>query len=123
MQGGTIRGSLNLPAQSLFLTLPTIYNVLAATQVQDVVFYCGKRHDPYNRPNRRAKSDRRIVSRPRSAHCGLVCRLSGRQTGAFAKVLGVGGWNQGMGEGRARIHGVDGWLRADSMGEYRGALG
>ncbi|KAL1995861.1 hypothetical protein VTN49DRAFT_727 [Thermomyces lanuginosus] len=40
-EGGTIRGSLNLPAQSLFLTLPTIYNVLAATQVQDVVFYCG----------------------------------------------------------------------------------
>ena len=42
MQGGTIRGSLNLPAQSLFASLPTLYALLANTSVKQVVWYCGK---------------------------------------------------------------------------------
>lgn len=39
--GGTIRGSLNLPAQSLYPTLSTLYNLVRAAGVKDVVFYCG----------------------------------------------------------------------------------
>ncbi|BCS26621.1 putative arsenate reductase (Arc2) [Aspergillus puulaauensis] len=39
--GGTIRGSLNLPAQSLYPTLSTLYSLVRAAGVKDVVFYCG----------------------------------------------------------------------------------
>ncbi|KAL4933305.1 putative arsenate reductase (Arc2) [Aspergillus undulatus] len=40
-EGGTIRGSLNLPAQSLYPTLPTLYALVESGGVRDVVFYCG----------------------------------------------------------------------------------
>ncbi|KAJ5585223.1 uncharacterized protein N7459_005023 [Penicillium hispanicum] len=40
-EGGTIRGSLNLPAQSLYPTLPTLYTVLANSGVKYVIWYCG----------------------------------------------------------------------------------
>lgn len=40
-EGGTIKGSLNLPAQTLEQSLETLYTLLTATQVTDVVFYCG----------------------------------------------------------------------------------
>ncbi|KAJ5102292.1 hypothetical protein NUU61_004514 [Penicillium alfredii] len=39
--GGTIRGSLNLPAQSLYPTLPTFYSLLQNSRVKHVVWYCG----------------------------------------------------------------------------------
>ncbi|KAJ8102363.1 Rhodanese-like domain-containing protein [Lipomyces tetrasporus] len=39
--GGTIRGSLNLPAQSLYPTFPTLYSLLANAKVSQVVWYCG----------------------------------------------------------------------------------
>ncbi|KAL2863420.1 putative arsenate reductase (Arc2) [Aspergillus lucknowensis] len=40
-EGGTIRGSLNLPAQSLYPTLPTLFALVRSAGVKDVVFYCG----------------------------------------------------------------------------------
>ncbi|KAL1967000.1 hypothetical protein VTN77DRAFT_3524 [Rasamsonia byssochlamydoides] len=40
-EGGTIRGSLNLPAQSLYPTIPILYSILSETKVQAVVWYCG----------------------------------------------------------------------------------
>ncbi|KAL2813305.1 Rhodanese-like domain-containing protein [Aspergillus granulosus] len=40
-EGGTIRGSLNLPAQSLYPTLPTLFNIVKKAGVRDVIFYCG----------------------------------------------------------------------------------
>ncbi|KAL2009691.1 hypothetical protein VTN00DRAFT_5498 [Thermoascus crustaceus] len=40
-EGGTIRGSLNLPAQSLYPTLPTLYALASAGGVGSVIFYCG----------------------------------------------------------------------------------
>ncbi|KAF9886881.1 hypothetical protein FE257_011004 [Aspergillus nanangensis] len=33
-EGGTIRGTLNLPAQSLYPSLPTLYNLLSAGGVK-----------------------------------------------------------------------------------------
>ena len=39
-QGGTIRGSINLPAQSLWPTIPTLYSVLKAASVRKVIWYC-----------------------------------------------------------------------------------
>ncbi|KAJ5374676.1 hypothetical protein N7517_006682, partial [Penicillium concentricum] len=40
-EGGTIRGSLNLPAQSLQPTIPTLYSVLSQGRITNVVWYCG----------------------------------------------------------------------------------
>lgn len=42
LQGGTIRGSLNLPAQSLYPTIPTLYSLLSNSGVKHVVWYCGQ---------------------------------------------------------------------------------
>jgi arsenical-resistance protein 2 len=39
-QGGTIRGSINLPAQSLYPTIPALYSVLKAAGVRKVIWYC-----------------------------------------------------------------------------------
>jgi arsenical-resistance protein 2 len=38
--GGTIRGSINLPAQSLYPTIPTIYSLFKAAGVVKVIWYC-----------------------------------------------------------------------------------
>ncbi|KAJ5779691.1 hypothetical protein N7457_007411, partial [Penicillium paradoxum] len=40
-EGGTIRGSLNLPAQSLYATIPTLHSVLLQAKIANVVWYCG----------------------------------------------------------------------------------
>ncbi|KAJ5647629.1 arsenate reductase (Arc2) [Penicillium lividum] len=40
-EGGTIRGSLNLPAQTLYPSLPTLYTALAGGNVKQVLWYCG----------------------------------------------------------------------------------
>ncbi|ORY54700.1 Rhodanese-like domain-containing protein [Pseudomassariella vexata] len=40
-EGGTIRGSINLPAQSLYPALPTLYGLFKAAGARKVVFYCG----------------------------------------------------------------------------------
>ncbi|EAA28186.1 hypothetical protein GE21DRAFT_8483 [Neurospora crassa] len=40
-KGGTIRGSINLPAQSMYQTLPTIYDMFKAAGVKKAIFYCG----------------------------------------------------------------------------------
>ncbi|KAK4138980.1 Rhodanese-like protein [Trichocladium antarcticum] len=40
-EGGTIRGSINLPAQSLYPTLPAVYATLRAAGLRKIIFYCG----------------------------------------------------------------------------------
>ncbi|KAL4906721.1 hypothetical protein BDW74DRAFT_137010 [Aspergillus multicolor] len=40
-EGGTIKGSLNLPAQSLYPSLPTLFALVRGAGVKDVIFYCG----------------------------------------------------------------------------------
>lgn len=39
--GGTIRGSINLPAQTLYPSIPSLYTVFKAAGVNQVIFYCG----------------------------------------------------------------------------------
>lgn len=41
-QGGTIRGSINLPAQSLYNSLPTLLSLCEAAKIDTVIWYCGK---------------------------------------------------------------------------------
>ncbi|KAL2258378.1 hypothetical protein VTK26DRAFT_8326 [Humicola hyalothermophila] len=40
-EGGTISGSINLPAQSLYPTLPSIYALFKSAGVRKAIFYCG----------------------------------------------------------------------------------
>lgn len=40
-EGGTIRTSLNLPAQTLYYSLPTLYTLCRNAGVEEVIFYCG----------------------------------------------------------------------------------
>ncbi|KAI8648636.1 Rhodanese domain-containing protein [Fusarium keratoplasticum] len=39
-EGGTIRGSINLPAQSLYPTIPTLYSLFESARVQKIIWYC-----------------------------------------------------------------------------------
>ncbi|KAK4121215.1 Rhodanese-like protein [Parathielavia appendiculata] len=40
-EGGTISGSINLPAQSLYPTLRSVYALFKAAGLRKVIFYCG----------------------------------------------------------------------------------
>ncbi|KAK5050434.1 hypothetical protein LTR84_003715 [Exophiala bonariae] len=40
-EGGTIKGSINLPAQSLYPSLPTLLTLCQAAGVKKVIWYCG----------------------------------------------------------------------------------
>ncbi|KAH0405437.1 hypothetical protein KCU89_g21, partial [Aureobasidium melanogenum] len=40
-EGGTISGSINLPAQSLYPTIPTLYAMFKAAGISKVIWYCG----------------------------------------------------------------------------------
>ncbi|KAK7598585.1 hypothetical protein V3481_000208 [Fusarium oxysporum f. sp. vasinfectum] len=39
-EGGTIRGSINLPAQSLYPTIETLYTMFKSAGVQKTIWYC-----------------------------------------------------------------------------------
>ena len=41
-EGGTIRGSINLPAQSFFMNRAVLYDLAKRAGVKKVAFYCGK---------------------------------------------------------------------------------
>ncbi|KAH9904974.1 Rhodanese-like domain-containing protein [Xylariomycetidae sp. FL2044] len=40
-EGGTIRTTINLPAQSLYPSIPTLYNMFKAAGVAKVIWFCG----------------------------------------------------------------------------------
>lgn len=39
--GGTVRGSLNIPIQSLAYAVPTLFSLTLSANVSDVIFFCG----------------------------------------------------------------------------------
>ncbi|KAM6534196.1 hypothetical protein FALCPG4_007128 [Fusarium falciforme] len=39
-EGGTIRGSINLPAQSLYPSIPTLYGMFKARGLRKIIWYC-----------------------------------------------------------------------------------
>ncbi|KAF2687101.1 arsenate reductase [Lentithecium fluviatile CBS 122367] len=39
--GGTISTSLNIPAQTLYPSIPTLYSLFASAKVERVIWYCG----------------------------------------------------------------------------------
>jgi len=48
-EGGTIKGSINLPAQSLYPSLPTLLDLCQAAGVKQVIWYCGSSRGRGNR--------------------------------------------------------------------------
>ncbi|KAI0194281.1 Rhodanese-like domain-containing protein [Xylaria flabelliformis] len=40
-EGGTVRGAINLPAQTLYPTIPTLYQLFKNAGVRHVIWYCG----------------------------------------------------------------------------------
>ncbi|MCJ1397813.1 hypothetical protein MMC11_001009 [Xylographa trunciseda] len=40
-EGGTIRGSINLRAQTMYHSIPTLYSLFSKAKVQTVIWYCG----------------------------------------------------------------------------------
>ncbi|SPO04111.1 related to arsenate reductase (Arc2) [Cephalotrichum gorgonifer] len=48
-EGGTIQGSINLPAQSLYPTIPTLYSIFKAAGIQTVIWYCSSSKGRGNR--------------------------------------------------------------------------
>ncbi|KAH7031374.1 Rhodanese-like domain-containing protein [Microdochium trichocladiopsis] len=40
-EGGTIKTSINLPAQSLYPTIPALYKLFETAGVKQVIWYCG----------------------------------------------------------------------------------
>merc|ERR1712000_603574 len=48
-EGGTIRGSINLPAQSLYSTIPSLYTLFSTAGVRSVIWYCGSSRGRGNR--------------------------------------------------------------------------
>ncbi|KAK2591266.1 hypothetical protein QQS21_011047 [Conoideocrella luteorostrata] len=41
-EGGMIQGSINLPAQSLYPTIPTLYNIFKAAGLRKIIWFCCK---------------------------------------------------------------------------------
>ncbi|KAI7344741.1 hypothetical protein KC331_g2486 [Hortaea werneckii] len=48
-EGGTITGSINLPAQSLYPTIPALYDIFHAAGARRVVWFCGSSRGRGNR--------------------------------------------------------------------------
>ena len=42
-EGGTIKTSINFPAQTLYQTRPVIYRLCKQAGIKKIIFYCGKR--------------------------------------------------------------------------------
>ncbi|KAH8160972.1 hypothetical protein CIB48_g7279 [Xylaria polymorpha] len=40
-QGGTVRGAINLPAQTLYPTIPALYQLFKNAGIRHVIWYCG----------------------------------------------------------------------------------
>ncbi|KAF2243801.1 hypothetical protein BU26DRAFT_569699 [Trematosphaeria pertusa] len=48
-EGGTIRGSINLPAQSLYPTIPSLYVLIKAAGLRNIIWYCSSSRGRGNR--------------------------------------------------------------------------
>jgi hypothetical protein len=62
-QGGTIAGSLNLPAQSLYPSIPTLYTLFKAAGVSKVIWYCGKFSSYCSKDDWRLTDPRKVLPR------------------------------------------------------------
>ncbi|KAM0709326.1 hypothetical protein Q7P35_003364 [Cladosporium inversicolor] len=83
-EGGTIVTSINLPAQSLYPTIPSLYALFHAAGVRKVIWYCGSSRSRGNR-----------------AAAWFADYLQGVSEGAMQSLVlegGIKGWVSGKGE-------------------------
>lgn len=125
-QGGIIRGSINLPAQSLYPTIPTLYSMFKAAGLRKIIWYCCECAPlPCFCPGLRGCSVGHWL--PRSRREG---KLSNRVNSVFTRTRQPSGWlvqrlhcrswrrrdgeldpcrgDKGLGDGWGRICRVDG---------------
>ncbi|KAI9879094.1 MAG: hypothetical protein M1830_009613 [Pleopsidium flavum] len=77
-EGGTIRGSLNLPAQSLYSSIPTLYTLFSAAGVKKIIFYCG--------------SSRGRGTRAAGWFEDYILDRGNEQLGSYILAEGIAGW-------------------------------
>ncbi|KAI6359530.1 hypothetical protein MCOR25_007036 [Pyricularia grisea] len=49
LEGGIIRGSINLPAQSLYPTIPALYSIFKAAGLRKIIWFCSSSRGRGNR--------------------------------------------------------------------------
>lgn len=100
LQGGTIKGSINLPAQSLYPTIPYLYNLFSAAGVKTIVWYCGK-------------MPLQLLLRPRNVEAwpGSSVGRGGRAAGWFQDYIKDQG-GEGVMESSTLEGGIKGWVAA-----------
>ncbi|KAK3388296.1 Rhodanese-like domain-containing protein [Sordaria brevicollis] len=108
-EGGTLSSSLNLPAQSLHPTLPTLYTLLKSAGTTKVIFYCGS---STGRGSRCARwfSDYLVK-------VGDTSTESAGGIQSLALLGGIKGWVAAGGEYLEFVEGFEGsvWERAKSQ--------
>ncbi|KAI5805207.1 Rhodanese-like domain-containing protein [Geopyxis carbonaria] len=98
--GGTIATSLNLPAQSLHASLPTLYKLAKAAGVAQVIFYCG--------------SSRGRGSRAAAWLQDYINEVQDKEMKSVALEGGIKGWVK-AGEEYVKL--VDGYVESEWKGE------
>jgi arsenical-resistance protein 2 len=102
-QGGTIHGSLNLPAQSLYPSLPTLYAIVKAAKIPRVIWYCGKSSLTYTvqfaNPLMSSKgSSRGRGNRAAGWFQDLLTEKEDHDIASLVLVEGIAGWVKGGAE-------------------------
>lgn len=110
LKGGTIKTSLNLPAQSFYQSRKTLLDLCDRASIRHVIFYCGKaKAKAIIDFHRNHLKYHRFFVRQRSPLCRLDARLHRRRpqirTQNNASSLDSEGRNQGLGKRFRRIHG------------------
>ncbi|KAH6641830.1 Rhodanese-like domain-containing protein [Chaetomium tenue] len=98
-EGGTIRSSLNIPAQSLPLTLSAVYTTFKAAGLRKVIFYCG--------------SSKGRGSRAAGWLADHIAEAGDNETQSLALAGGIKGWVAAGGE-------YVGWMEGYEEAVWRG---
>jgi len=104
-QGATIRGSINLPAQSLHASIPTLYQLVRSASIHRVFWYCGKTLLVHHRKVAALiGSSSSVFSWSRYPRRRLVCGLHQRARRHADKERSPGWRSRRMDPGRRNLH-------------------
>ncbi|KAJ5409965.1 arsenate reductase [Penicillium crustosum] len=100
-KGGTIKGSLNIPMESLPSAIPTLYHLSSSTEISDVIFFCGSSCG-------RGPKGAALFS-DYAAYQSIFSASKGSQKNPRGFVLtgGINGWAEGEKEYRDLMDGYD----------------
>ncbi|KAL7621620.1 hypothetical protein AAE478_008946 [Parahypoxylon ruwenzoriense] len=83
-EGGTIRGSVNLPAQSLYPSIPTLYQMFKAAGIRKAIWYCS--------------SSRGRGTRAAGWFADYIAKCGDEEMQSLILVEGIKGWATAGGE-------------------------